>query len=371
MNKKKIAIIGLGNAGIVTAMHYHHYGRNIHDIVDTVDIYYDPSVSIEKVGQGSILNLPKLIDDVIHTSWHDNKINATIKTGILYQNWGKKTKEIFSPFPYNVFGIHYQPHLLSKAVIESNLFNVIEKNITNYNEIDADYIFDCRGKHLNHWDDYNTLVNPLNSALIHRNPEKDSSLLYTKCVATPDGWTFVIPNIDSVSFGYLYNNTITTKQEASNNFKKIFGCDVDFDLNFKNYVAKNMWVDNRVVLNGNRYCFLEPLEATSTGLYQTVAQCAWDTIFNDIPHSETNNAMKSIVKKIETFVLWHYQYGSVYDTPFWEYAKSLPFNPDDDFNMLLKKTKNNTLKQLLWKHNDSELYGQWYPFSFKIWDDNV
>lgn len=371
MTKKKIAIVGLGNAGIVTAMHFYHYGKNVSDLIDSIDIYYDPYAPIEKVGQGSILNLPRLINNVIDVNWHDNQIKATIKTGILYENWGKKTKQIFSPFSYSSLAIHYQPHLLAKVIVESNLFNVIEKSVDNFDNIDADYIFDCRGKHLNQWDSYDILNNPLNSVLIHKNFNKTSDFSYTKCIATPDGWTFVIPNLDSVSYGYLYNNTITSKQEASNNFKNLFDAEVDFDLSFNNYVAKSMWVDNRIILNGNRYSFLEPLEATSTGLYHRVAQHAWDTIFCGRRQNESNRNMRQTVKQIETFILWHYQFGSIYDTPFWEYAKSLPFKTDTYFEELLDKSKNHSLKELMWDHLDKKLYAQWSPSEFKIWNENI
>jgi hypothetical protein len=371
MRRKKIAIVGLGNAGIVTALHYQYYGRNLTDSIEKIDIYYDPDVPIEKVGQGSILNLPKLIDKVIDTSWYDNKINATIKTGILYENWGKKNQKIFSQFPFNEVAIHYQPHLLSKAILDSGIFNVIVKSVDNFDDIDSDYIFDCRGKHLNQWDDYDNLINPLNSALISRKSVPDYSLLYTKCVATPDGWCFVIPNVDSVSYGYLYNNTITSLDDAAANFKNIFDCDVNFSLSFKNYVAKNMWLNDRVILNGNRYCFLEPLEATSTGLYQMVAQHAWDTIVLGGNRDEANKHLRNIVKQIETFILWHYQFGAIHDTPFWDYAKSLPFETDAYFEELLQKSAKYSLKELLWDNIEKEIYGQWQPFSFKVWNENV
>lgn len=369
--RKKIAIVGLGNAGIVTALHYHYYGRNVTDVIEKIDIYYDPKVPIERVGQGSVLPIPKLIDKVIDTSWYDNKINSTIKTGILYENWGKKTEKFFHMFPLNEIAIHYQPHLLSKAILDCGVFNIIEKSVDDFDEIDADYIFDCRGKHLNKWDEYDNLINPLNSALLSRNSTPDYSLLYTRCVATPDGWCFVIPNVDSVSYGYLYNNTITTQENATKNFKDIFSCDVDFSLSFKNYVAKNMWLNDRVILNGNRYCFLEPLEATSTGLYQMVAQHAWDTIVLNGSREEANNHLRGIVNQIETFVLWHYQFGSIYNTPFWEYAKSLPFQPDSYFNELLEKSTKYSMRELLWDHIEKEVYGQWNPFSFKVWNENV
>ena len=65
------------------------------------------------------------------------------------------------------------------------------------------------------------------------------------------------------------------------------------------------------------------------------------------------------MKCIETFILWHYQFGSKYDTPFWSYAKSLPFNPDEEFKNILKK-------KLL-----EAQYGQWEGYSFKNWIQNT
>jgi tryptophan halogenase len=369
MRKKKIAIIGAGNAGLVTALHYHFHGVLEQNIFDKIDIYYDPNTPIERVGQGSLLPLPTLISKIIDTNCYDNKINSTLKTGILYENWGKKNHKFFHMFPLGSAGIHYQPNLLSKAILESGNFNVIEKSVSDFSEIDADYIFDCRGKSLNNWDDYETLINPLNSALLCRKSGKDPDLIYTRCVATPDGWCFVIPNPDSVSFGYLYNDTITEKNDATHNFKNIFDCEVDFSLSFKNYVAKNFWLDDRVILNGNRYCFIEPLEATSTGLYQRVAAHAWDTIVFGVDKKHANDRLMEEVKKTETFILWHYQSGSKYNTPFWDYAKTLKFDPDEEFVNRLKLSKQYSLTELIRLVLDEYVF--WPEFSFKVWDDNV
>ena len=54
------------------------------------------------------------------------------------------------------------------------------------------------------------------------------------------------------------------------------------------------------------------------------------------------------MKQLENIILWHYQFGSKFDTPFWEYAKSLPFNPDNKF-----------LEMIIDEKNDLEQYGQW------------
>lgn len=372
---KKIAIVGAGIGGLASALSINMIVRmhNLYGDNDKIDIYYDPNTPIEKVGQGSTVGFVNDLMVNVGTTWVDNRINATAKTGALYEGWGKNHDTLYHPFAGTVIAFHYQPNLVSKAVLECDQFNAIEKAVDNLDDIDADYVFDCRGKSLNQPDDYHTLINPLNSVLVGRTPGRDYNLHYTRCVATPDGWCFVIPNIDSVSYGYLYNNTITTKEEASKNFSNQFDLEADFDLNFSNYVAKNMWHDDRVILNGNRYAFIEPLEASSVGIYRELALQSLSHIFGGVPREQVNANMLEEVKEIETFILWHYQYGSKYDTPFWEYAKTLPFKPDQKFINMLQYAINNTdVKIATDTIQDKKLnYGQWTPYSFKNWHEGI
>ena len=145
---KKISIVGAGNAACVTALSYHLQGRVRGNEIDEIEIYYDPDVPIEKVGQGTLPKLTGLISQVLGINYYqgDNKIKSTFKSGILYENWGKKTPKHFHPFLMDTMSIHYVPHLLSKAVLESGLIKVVEKNIEDpEEEIDSDLIFDCRG----------------------------------------------------------------------------------------------------------------------------------------------------------------------------------------------------------------------------------
>ena len=108
--------------------------------------------------------------------------------------------------------------------------------------------------------------NPVNSVLLGRS-EREDDLHWTDCVATPDGWCFRIPNIDSVSHGYLFNKDITTVEQARENFKDLFGIDSNDNLNFSNYISNQFIIDDRVCLNGNKLMFLEPLEANSNPAY--------------------------------------------------------------------------------------------------------
>ena len=369
---KKIAIIGAGNAGCISALHFYYYSHDKYEI----EIYHSPGEHpIERVGQGTVVSPAGLIASVLDLNWYapENPIGATFKSGILYEGWGKSKDEFFHPFPMTNMSIHYVPQKLSNAVLESGLFKVKQQTINDpEKEIDADIIIDCRGRHNRDKDNYEPLINPLNACLLCRKEGRDNDLIYTRTVATPDGWTFVVPNQDSTSYGYLYNNKITCKEEATYNMMELFDVEPDGDLTFENYIAKNVCVGERTFLNGNRCGFLEPLEATATGFYQNVCQAIYCTTIGAIPRQSVNTYVREEMFRLEKFILWHYQFGSKYDTPFWEYAKSLPFNPDDKFNYMLEKSKGMTKLEIdqQYEPNVSELYGQWSYLSFKTWYEN-
>lgn len=368
IREKKIAIVGAGNAGCMTALNFGYYGKELFEI----DMYYDPNTPMERVGQGATPDVLQLISSSLNIDWWNNDIGATIKTGVLYENWGKKQKHIFHKFYMDSIACHFQTHRLSEKVRESQYVNVIEKKVVDPEvEIDADYIFDCRGRSGNDYDEYNNLINPLNAVLLSRQGGRDPDLTFTKCVATKDGWTFVIPNNDSVSYGYLYNNIITSKDEAAFNMHEMFNVVPDGDLTFRNYIAKSMFKGDRTILNGNRFSFVEPLEATSTSFYRNVAGHAWEHIVDGKPKFACDTDVIKYMKQLETFLLWHYQFGSAFDTPFWDYAKSLAFEPDVDFMKYRESAVQMDYPMLNSKAFAGQEYGIWPRVSFKQWHDGV
>jgi len=370
MKMKKIAIIGAGNAGCISALQLYYYGGDKYEI----EIYHSPEEHpIERVGQGTVVPAAGLISTLLDLNWYapENPIGATFKSGILYEGWGKSKDDFFHPFPMTNMSMHYVPQKLSNAVLESGLFKVKQQIINDpEKEIDSDWIVDCRGRHNRDKDNYEPLINPLNACLLYRKEGRDLLLNYTRTVATPNGWTFVVPNSDSVSYGYLYNNTITSKEDATEDFLERFELpEIDGDLTFENYIAKEVCVGERTFLNGNKCGFLEPLEATATGFYQTVSRAIWTQIVGAITRQGVNKYVREEMFRLETFILWHYQFGSKYDTPFWKYAKSLPFKTDNLFNYVLEKSKGMTILEIdqQMDPNVGDLYGQWSYVSFKRW----
>ena len=357
----KLAIVGAGNAGCTTALHYQRYLSELYLGKFEISIYHSPNEHpIERVGQGTISPVVELIGKVLNIDWYNNPIDATFKNGILYEGWGKENNKFHHSFKMDEMSMHFVPQKLSNIVLNSGFFNVVEKVITDpEKEIDADFIFDCRGRHSRDKNNYETLINPLNSVLLYKKEGKDVNLNYTKTVATPNGWTFIIPNIDSVSYGYLYNNLITSKENAKEDFLKRFDLpEIDGDLTFENYMAKNAFMGERTVLNGNMFGFIEPLEASSLGVYMHICRQTWDYLFNNQSQQVSNNNIRQYMKETEVFILWLYQYGSKYDTPFWEYAKSLPFKPNEKF------------KRMLDNPNSPEQYGQWEGWNMDVFKKN-
>tara|TARA_Y100000310_G_scaffold268651_1_gene281352 strand:- start:237 stop:1379 length:1143 start_codon:yes stop_codon:yes gene_type:complete len=328
--KIKLVVLGRGLAGCITASIFKYYSPQ-----SEVELIYDSKIPPVPIGQATILDTPQILWDLFrpNLTWHDNPIKATFKTGILYENWGKKNDKFFHPFSFGHLGVHYNTDAIQDYMCENGRFKVIDKHISDYKDVDADYIFDCRGFPKT-YDNYDMLVNPLNTALLARSEEVKPTQHWTRAVATPNGWTFDIPLTDHTSLGYLYNSDITTDEDATQNFNEIFdNPEIYKKMKFKKYLAKEPIIDNRIILNGNRLFFLEPLESTAVSIYLTWAIICFNMIF-DKKNSpkQVSDLIRKTIQQVQNFILYHYGFGSKWDTPFWDYAKRLK---DDNLTDLL------------------------------------
>ena len=266
------------------------------------------------------------------------------------------------------------------------MFTVKEVNFIDLATVDADVIFDCRGNTKKNDIEYESLYCPVNSVLLAIGPHNEPQL-WSKHVATPDGWTFVIPNTtETLSYGYLYNSDITSEKEARDNFRELFPeavgsysqhfehKDEVVNLPFESYLAKEpLRIDSnerKIILNGNRLAFYEPMEATAVLSYLKVATVTFDWVMSEydrIPR-ESEMLIKNFYYEIQKFILYHYIKGSVYDTPFWRDAQTKTTaifeQPDEKFQYFINLVK--SMDYIDVKQNDKD-YGPWNLYSIKRW----
>ena len=183
----KITVVGAGNAGCLTALQFAWYTNN------EVELIYDSNIPSEPVGQATLIDPPRILWATIGFDWYSNSIHATPKSGILYKDWGKVNEKIFHNFPADRMAMHYCPWEMQKAVLESGHFKVTESNILEPKNVDADYVFDCRGKPED-FSDYDELINPINAAVLGKPNWDTTKDMWSSHIATPDGWTFIIPS---------------------------------------------------------------------------------------------------------------------------------------------------------------------------------
>jgi len=349
LSDKKLAIVGAGNAGCIAALHFKCHAPDLQ-----IDLYHnEENHPIELVGQGTTKPVAQLLSYALDSDWFNNKIGATLKTGILYKNWGTKKAEFFHDFyTMDQVAFHYTPAKLSDCVLSSGFFNVKEQEINDPdNEIDADFIIDCRGRKAVGDKGKVSLSNPINAVLLSSLPKKE--LIWTEAEATPNGWTFTIPTEDKLSLGYLYNYACTSKEDAMKDFEERFRVEeIEHAMTFQPYSLVSPFYNLTRAISGNQCAFIEPLEATASGLYLYITKLVYDHFINKKRIAECQFQFQIEVKSIEQFILLHYNTGSPFKSRFWDIATKLPY------------------EQLI-PPKEGETVGQWGKKSFDIWYNNT
>lgn len=336
----KIAVVGIGTAGILSLNHLCAWLPSNAQVVSI----YDPSINILGVGESTTPRIPlNLFHSCGFSFLHDaHKLEATLKHGVKYVDW--REHEIFSYIDTSSYGIHFNNFNLKNYAFEmlgkkwGDKFSIIEgkvskiKNISNQVLITIngkntyyDYVIDCRGYPEDYSDYTISDCLPINHCLVYnKNIPGDWDFTYHK--ATKNGWMFGIPLTTRQSWGYLYNDTITSREEAISDIREIFD---DYSENmqlrefkFKPYYA-NKILDGRILKNGNRFLFFEPLEALSSFYYDEANRFFIDYINGNIKEDDFNKVFNQYSKLLENFICYIYHGGSIYDSQFWRYAKNI------------------------------------------------
>jgi hypothetical protein len=373
----RITILGAGNSACFSALSIlaaFQKIKNTHESLE-LELIHDPDINPTPVGQATLIDQPHLLWKVLGVNWYNNKVHATPKTGILYENFGKKNKHIFHDFPMNCLALHLCPKELQDYVLSSNLFDVVERKILSYEDIDSDYIIDCSGTPSD-LSNYTIFDHPINTTLVCRPTKPLDPVLYTKHVATPDGWAFVIPTApgspaQAGSIGYNYNRNITTYEEAVDNLHSLFDVTVTTKIEFNNYFANKCIIDKRVMLNGNKLFFFEPMESNSIYIHQAAINYYLDFMFNNAEEEVIQTCLATQVYRSHMFLLWHYMSGSIYNTKFWEFAEKVTIDDPIFFEFLDNAANKNWLELLNETGSEHKHYASWGLSSFKCWHEGV
>ncbi len=343
MKKKRLGIIGAGSAGLLTLMHFCTW------LDDSWEVYsiYNPKKQILGIGESTNGGFVGLLERATHFSFANpddmKALDATIKYGSKFKNWRENSwvnplLDGNTAIHFNNFGLKdfvfsrleklwpKQFRVLEGDVLKlSNrldhvLITVLEDETGQERDHQFDYVVDCMGFPPDFGNYVISKCSPVNRCQIHSIMDYEYQP-YTDHDATANGWMFGVPLQSRKTFGYMYNDTITSKEEAQADMKRLLGVEMldDKEYIFNSYYTRSL-IEGRICKNGNKALFFEPLVANSIFVYIYTAQLFYDFIMGTSDAAKTNAMFTKAVQQMEDVISYYYQGGSTFDSPFWDFA---------------------------------------------------
>ena len=352
----RIAVIGRGTAGSLAASSVTH---QLSDGEYELHHIYDSRIPVIGVGEGS---WPSLVQELAQLTNlpHEKiqrQIKGTRKYGVAFEGWGQRNRNFIHYFtPQQVsYAYHLAADLLAELLHESANATHIDAKVLNITRVDGgaridfegresehyDLVFDARGfpRELNPEQNIDISFIPTNTAVIRRCPsimQNENGLVlqhtYTRAVARPHGWVFVIPLTAHTSYGYIFNRDVSDLEAVEADFDALLesDCVPEFEqravIQFPNFVHRQLF-DGVVARVGNAAAFMEPLEATAIVSAQLqIGMVLHIRLNRAIEHIErdatvVNRFLVNTILRYGLFVGWHYSCGSIYKSEFWDYAR--------------------------------------------------
>ena len=354
---RKIAVVGRGTAGSLAAASVTSLRPNgdheLHHI-------YDSRIPVIGVGEGS---WPSLVQELqkLTSLPHETvqqRLKGTRKYGVAFEGWGRRNRDFTHYFtPQQVsYAYHLSADLMGDLLAESTRARHIDARVLDITTVDDgalvelegmaperyDLVFDARGFPRELRPDRHIDISfiPTNTAIIRRCPaiieeEQDRPVVqhtYTRAVARPHGWVFVIPLTVHTSYGYIFNRNVSSQGDVESDFDAFLEADgvTEFEqravIPFPNFVHREVF-DGAVARIGNAAAFMEPLEATAIVSAQLqigmVLHIRLNRLMENLERDApvVNRFLVNNMLRYGLFVGWHYSCGSTYDSAFWHYAR--------------------------------------------------
>jgi len=323
----KIAILGAGSAGILTTgcILKDFKNRNIECEVTHI---FDPNIPILGVGESTTSEVTFAIGqafDFIFATESD-EIKSTTKYGTHYIDW--REKDIIFPFQSGYHAVHFDARDFAKMGLERLKriypnYKLLQESWQESSAENYDYVIDCRGRPQD-FSDYKECNLILNSALVYDDPQP-SDFGFTRHVAHKYGWMFVIPLKHRTSHGFLYNKDFCNRQEAEAELIRITNATEKDIENFRTFTLKPYYckktVNGRMLKNGNRAVFFEPMSANSLYMAVKNTQILSQYMRGEISQDEANELCILNYRAVEDLINLIYHGGSIYDNDFWQWTK--------------------------------------------------
>jgi hypothetical protein len=323
----KVAVVGRGTSSIITTM------RLIMDGHD-VDIFYDPDKPHLKVGESTTPAIIGLINSVFNIGVTDliNLGIVSLKAGVKFINWGIGDTFIHGfqpPSGVNLIAFQFDTpkfnEFFHKKLKEERGVNYFPEKVNDYqidknsvivNEKVYDFLIFCSG--WNNSEDYESpIFETVNSAITY-SVDNIIDPICTLHEATEDGWQFGLPfpSENVTRHGYLFNRNFISSGEVSEKLNLENSNIYEWDPKCSKKLIQNKFV----AYNGNKLFFLEPLQALSLHYYSEFASyiCEYLKQGKDYRSFIFNNTKyKNEIYNYQLSLAWHYSYGSIHDTKYW------------------------------------------------------
>jgi len=358
----KIAVLGAGTASCIFNMIACRFISNPVEIT----CIHDPDIPTIQVGETASPAILEALQDCLDFEVSEDlaKLDGTLRTGV--KHFWRAASNDFSILYDRQFGIHLNSTKLSEFVIsrlkEKYSFfkeqhdTVIKTNKTT-GEVTTksgteiyDLVVDCTGFANPELFKTGAIVKPtfaaVNSVIIW--PEwKQYNEYYTTAQIHDNGWMFGVPLTTRKAWGYLYNNEITTHEEAREDFKKLKNLDdetLDKCRKFSwNQYLRVKALDERVLFLGNNLFFFEPAGAIPLHYYLNISRIICEDIgnvdFNWRYQKMINEYHLQMMNQHQDVTAIAYAGNNRIESNFWSQTKTSAINKlqtSDDWNKWIR-----------------------------------
>lgn len=334
----RAVIVGGGTAGMLSALVLRKYG---------LDVVIFTDGDIIGVGESTISDFAVTLEKLdIPENIVLKACDGTIKSGIVFNNWLHSGSCYTHPFWEGKHGYHLNSYKLGQLLKEYavdrgvKIYNdrvinvdadsgVITKLITHTGEYEGDLYIDCTGfkrqliSALNcNYISYHKSLRTNTAAIVQKTCANNQPIYDTRANALKYGWMWTIPLTNRVTYGYAFDSTLISNDEAIRELRMASSC-YEGDVKFVKYASgrlEQQLIGNCVAI-GLSSGFLEPIESTGISLITGVLGYLKSYIYSGDAGEFNKNAV-SLYDNTKLFVYLHYALTRRDDSAFWQrYSK--------------------------------------------------